>query len=751
MNDSVKVESKKTIISTVKQKLSNIDPALRISLITFFLIAFAISMIQYTILILLPYRFIPSLIFGVAFIVVALIVAALITLILAALKRINWAVAFVFFASAVMCIFTFNLALFLVPLFIFGMAAVYIAAMCAKGRYKAYSKPKRIFRYVLLGLFSVLTLILVFLILWPGPTLSDADRPEKATLALPYAANVSSNAPLLNDPSIPGTYAFTKHYYAPSGQKLDPYPGEYTIPASTADASKLLEGWSAIRKQQLGFGSDALPLNAQVWMPEGTGPFPLTLIVHGNHDSGDRSDGGYAYLGELLASRGIIAASIDQNFLNSSALYDMFLFAELQRENGVRGFVLLEHLRQWYEWNADPSSQFYNKVDFDNLALIGHSRGGEAAAIAAAFSQLDYYPGNGMVRFDYPFQIKTVVAIAPSHNQYLPAGLELNLKNVNYLVLHGGHDMDVSSFMGANIYRRVDVSEVGIKSQVWIQSTNHGQFNSSWGVGDSPGLSRLSFNEKMMIPMAEQQQVAKVFISAFLESTLHGRSEYNALFRDFSHGADWLPPVLYVTDYADSEMTILDHYDGSFDLGSSSSKTVSYSAQGFDNWTIAELPGKWDNSNRALTLEWGSKDYEGQHSIQTPTLRMEFVEDTISIGDKLYVSLCSGNKNPDEENLSFDIRLIDSNGNTAILNINNFGGVVNPIDAPIVKPLASLMIDLSEPVLQIVCIQTEQFNGLSGDIISMDWIFTDFTLSKSGKVLYIDDLRVEKNAYTVPT
>ena len=51
-------------------------------------------------------------------------------------------------------------------------------------------------------------------------------------------------------------------------------------------------------------------------MPRGDGPFPLALIVHGNHSMEDYSDPGYAYLGELLASRGIIMASVDENFIN---------------------------------------------------------------------------------------------------------------------------------------------------------------------------------------------------------------------------------------------------------------------------------------------------------------------------------------------------------------------------------------------------------------------------------------------------
>ncbi|MEJ2759117.1 MAG: hypothetical protein P8046_11605, partial [Anaerolineales bacterium] len=64
-----------------------------------------------------------------------------------------------------------------------------------------------------------------------------------------------------------------------------------------------------------GFTETNLPLNGRVWYPEGEGPFPLVLIVHGNHNQVDFSDEGYAYLGELLASRGFIAVSVDENFL----------------------------------------------------------------------------------------------------------------------------------------------------------------------------------------------------------------------------------------------------------------------------------------------------------------------------------------------------------------------------------------------------------------------------------------------------
>lgn len=738
---TTEIPQKSANASPVKRTLlSGISPAMRWSLLACLLVAFAFGIIQ-LIYIFKPHGFLSVFTAGLVLLATSLIVAALLTLLLAALKRLHWLTSFVFFISIFLCVTSVLLYIYIVPLLILSMTTVYFAVMCATGRYKALSKPKRILRYSLLGLFGALALSVFVLTFWLGSTLKAGDRPDKATLALPYAERIQRTEVTMDDPSVPGNFRYSVHNYVTPNQKLTPYSKQEIITTQPVDASELLEGWSFIRKWQLGFGPEALPLNAQVWMPEGTGPFPLTLIVHGNHESRDRSDGGYAYLGELLASRGIIAVSVDENFLNSSALYDLIFFAGLKEENDARAYILLEHLRQWYEWNSDVSSPFFGKVDFNNLALIGHSRGGEAVATAAAFAQLEYYPDNGMLRFDYPFQIKTVVAIAPVHRQYDPADLELNLKNINYLVLHGEYDMDVSSFMGANMYRRADVSNGGIKAQVWMQYANHGQFNSTWGAGDYPGLMRLAFNERQLMPMAEQQQAAKVFISAFFEATLLGRDEYTALFKEFSHGEEWLPPALYITDYADSQSVLLDSYDSGFDLGVSSSGMVSYSGQGFDIWTENTLPGKGDNSNRVLTLTWGSEEYADKHTGQTPVFKTGFQQGTLSVGDKLYISLCSGNQKTNEEDVSFYVKLTDSDGNSAIMSINDFGGVVNPIEAPIAKPPYSMIFGTREPVLQAVCIPTGQFEGLRGDIVSMEWIM-DLCMSKNGQVLYADDLRV---------
>ena len=151
------------------------------------------------------------------------------------------------------------------------------------------------------------------------------------------------------------------------------YAEEADLLTESVNASSYVyfRGWQEqIREWYWGFGMSEVPLNALVWYPLGEGPFPLVLIVHGNHNMTDFSEPGYDYLGELLASRGFIVASVDENFFNGS------LYGKARSETDARAWLLLKHLEVWEDWNSEPTSVFYQQVDFNQIALIGHSRGG---------------------------------------------------------------------------------------------------------------------------------------------------------------------------------------------------------------------------------------------------------------------------------------------------------------------------------------------------------------------------------------
>ncbi|HEY3938047.1 MAG TPA: hypothetical protein VGL97_11485, partial [Bryobacteraceae bacterium] len=145
------------------------------------------------------------------------------------------------------------------------------------------------------------------------------------------------------DPAQRGVYRVKTLYYGAGNDLRRPeYGRSVAIRTTPLDASPFLkefDGWKAyVRRLYWGFGMNRLPLNGRVWYPDGPGPFPLVLMVHGNHVMSEFSDAGYAYLGELLSSRGFIFASVDENFLNSG------LFHDPSKQQVVRGWMLLEHL-----------------------------------------------------------------------------------------------------------------------------------------------------------------------------------------------------------------------------------------------------------------------------------------------------------------------------------------------------------------------------------------------------------------------
>ncbi len=365
------------------------------------------------------------------------------------------------------------------------------------------------------------------------------------------------------DPSHPGTFVVRRLFYGSgTDRRRVEYRDSVTLKTGVVNATPFIRGADPKllkeRWKYWGFDAKRLPVNGRVWYPDGPGPFPLVLIVHGNHNMRQYSDPGYAYLGELLASRGYIVASVDENFLNGN----------LRTENDARGWMLLQHLVAWRRFNADATSPLFGKVDLARIALMGHSRGGEAIAVAAAFNRLARYPDDARVRFDFNFDIRTLVAIAPVDGQYRPADQGTPLSDLNYLVLHGAHDSDVSTFMGQRQFQRVHFTRPGPwrKSAVYIYRANHGQFNTVWGSSDvGPELGVL-LQKRNLLTGDEQRQAGKVFISAFLDLTLRDARAYEPLFRDARRGGSWLPRTIYLTRYEDPDTRRLATFEEDVDV-----------------------------------------------------------------------------------------------------------------------------------------------------------------------------------------
>jgi dienelactone hydrolase len=491
----------------------------------------------------------------------------------------------------------------------FGLAAAFLGGGIARLVHREF-RFARPWKKLIVCLFIGIPLVFFSaVIIWMGGRgstdhLIEVPSPDPAIRAL-AAAN----------PSRPGSFKVLNLTYGSEKNKRRPVFGiNADLKTESVDATPFVKnnkGWKVkLRHWYWGFDFSEFPVNGTVWYPEGDGPFPLVLIVHGNHKMQEFSDPGYAYLGELLASRGFIFVSVDENFFNGAFM------SGLRQENDGRGWMLLQHLKAWREWNLQPGHLFYGKVDMENIGLIGHSRGGEAAAIAAAFNRLPFYPDDATIRFDFDFGIKAVIAIAPSDQQYKPTGRPTPLQNVNFLTLQGAHDSDVSIFAGARQYNRVRFTDLGywFKATLYSYRSNHGQFNTVWGDSDWGRPMGFVLNRKALLTGEEQRTLGKVYISGFLEATLHGNTNYVTLFRDHRRAADWLPRDIYINRFEDSSFQILCDFEEDVDVTSGTLSGISLGQKDLAVWRESDLKtrGSSTKQNNVVYLGWRGPAEERQ-------------------------------------------------------------------------------------------------------------------------------------------
>ncbi len=577
----------------------------------------------------------------------------------------------------------------------------------------------------------------------------------------PYKLDYTpSSTPLLSqngidNPAAKGSYPVLHFTYGSGTDKRrEVFGNAVKYKSSSVDASRILPDWKGSkakwRERFWGFGNKEFPINGRVWMPEGKNNCPLILIVHGNHGMEEYSDPGYSYLGELLASRGFITISVDENFINATWSGDF-----RGKEMPARGWLLLKHLEQWRTWTTDQSHELYQKADLDNVILAGHSRGGEAAPIAAQFNQLPYFPDDANEKFNFNFGIKGIVAIAPTDKRY---DRRISLNNISYLSIQGSYDSDEASFFGFRQFQRTTFTDsvFHFKSGLYIHGANHGQFNSVWGKYDSgPPFNRM-LNTAPQISMEDQLEIAKVYIAAFAEIILNNNLTYRALFINSQAGADWLPEILMLNTYKDSNTTDLITYEEDLDVTTGTVPGSKLSGNNLKIWReeILKFRDKDTQSNNAVVLGW-VKD-----SIKTKTFyRIDFSK-SIPI-DSIYalmISMAPGN--PDELNkyggekdqkseadptINFQVQLEDSLGNTAIADIGKLKKLKPRLKVQFVK-LRWLHTenygDVWEPTMETVELPVDQFMS-AAPLKALKSIIFDFSPSDKG-VLILDEISLSK-------
>ena len=530
------------------------------------------------------------------------------------------------------------------------------------------------------------------------------------------------------DPAAPGPFETAAIAYGSGSDERERYGDSADLTTPTVDASPLVTGWDDARESLWGFDIEHLPLNGMVWYPRGEGPFPLVLIVHGNKSGAVASEEGFEYLGELLAGHGFIAVSVDQNFFNTGPLDRS---GGLTGVNLARGWLLLEHLRVWDEWNRGSGTPFADRVDMERIGLIGHSRGGEAIAVAAHLNALDTDSGEEPPDLDpslfgHGFGIRSLLALAPAEGQYVPQSGPIRLEDVNYLAIQGSHDADVTGFGGLDQYERVSFTgaEPFVKAALYVGRANHGHFNSGWGDHDvGNGIPKLFLDTETLMAPEDQRRVAAVYASSFLRATLADDASYLGLLQDHRAASAFLPETDYVSQFTGSGDTVVEE--------------SAVSVEGFAEAERIALPlrnGPGEDSVHSLAWE-----DDGREPILTAALDAGASTDPPSHVVFDAVAVTEGEELAD----AIGVRLTDGSGRTAELRLAATMPLRHLLSAQYLKAGWMHESALTQPVLQSYRLPLSDFEAVEADFDAADLrsVSLVFDGAASGSVL-VDDLGI---------
>ena len=426
------------------------------------------------------------------------------------------------------------------------------------------------------------------------------------------------------------------------------------VKTDTIDISKLatLEDRSFFDKiGEIGsdYDFEKTPIKGEIYLPKDKTNCPTLIIVHGAHEADAPSYLGYEYLGNYLASNGYVVVSVDENICN-----------DLGVMNDSRAIILLENIKAILGENSNPSSPLYGKIDTHRLAIAGHSRGGECVATAYLFNNLDAYPEDGNLKFDYHFDISAVIAIAPTVDQYMPASHAVNISDVNYLLIHGANDQDVSDVMGEKQYGNVaftgDGDKLYRKASVYIMGANHGQFNTEWGRYDGIPSINGYLNTANFITAENQQRITKAYFRTFLDTSFGINDTYSGLLSDNTAYLNYLPQTVYITDYMDSKFEIVCSFEDSVNIVSGDMAETGIDCEGMQHWTFKpDIYGAGgEGENYVLDCKWEKES--------TPTAVFNFDADMTSGGISFRIADMREENAETLSELSYTVELIDANG-----------------------------------------------------------------------------------------
>lgn len=252
---------------------------------------------------------------------------------------------------------------------------------------------------------------------------------------------------------------------------------------------------------------------------------------------------GYDYLGQKLASWGYIVVSINVN-RGVHAVGSRLLMPAGYPDPALilpRGVMVLKHLQKLSEWNNCTTNRscqtprslgmdLRGKLDFSNVGLFGHSRGGQGVRAAYNFYKQTGSPWQGHIP---NLSIKGIFEVGPTdfetNSGYVPNPASKYVADgTKWNVLLPMCDSDVIGLSGMNAYDRILLSlsdnPSTQKSTSTVWGANHNFYNTKWTSNDLMSNKSCYQHDSLFMPTgtesAKQRQTALTTVVAFFRANV---------------------------------------------------------------------------------------------------------------------------------------------------------------------------------------------------------------------------------------
>ncbi|WP_437634071.1 cellulose binding domain-containing protein [Sorangium sp. So ce854] len=320
-----------------------------------------------------------------------------------------------------------------------------------------------------------------------------------------------------------------------------PSPGIQPVLLSVSSDLPPMGGGVAIAEYQFPAAIDAMvspdyetELWASFYRPSSLEPgrqYPLLVFLHGNHPTcgtgeNPRRDNnnqyastgtcpenyvvvpnhrGYDYMAVDLAERGYFVVSINAN----RGIHAAPSTPADELAIGPRGRLVLRHLERLSRWDSgtEPTPpelgvDLLDRIDFDQVGLMGHSRGGEAVRFAYNEYRRSGSPWPALI--ESPVSVRGIFEIGPTDQGQ--NGERLNADQTAWNVILPACDWDLSDLPGLRPFdRMMSIPEPApfFKSFYHVWGANHNYYNSEWQIadGNSGGIQGCIDHEELFDPL----------------------------------------------------------------------------------------------------------------------------------------------------------------------------------------------------------------------------------------------------------